>query len=83
MTKDGEERIERRIHWIQIVAGGIIAATVWCAKIQFELVGIEKDMELQKSNRDQMISRIWDKIGTDHDMLIRHDEKLKGVGGNG
>lgn len=78
-----EEKLDRRAHWVQWVATGIIIATGWCCRLEFTVSQLKTDMELQKSNRDQMISRIWDKMGTDHDMLIRHDEKLKGVGGNG
>ena len=69
-----EEQIDRRAHWVQLVIGGIIAATIWCVKLEMTTSSLKSDMEIQKSKRDEMIARIVDKISQDHDQIIR-DEK--------
>jgi hypothetical protein len=66
-----EEKIERRFHWAQWVITGIIIATGWCVRLEFTVSNLKADMENQKHNRDQMISRIWDRMGEDHDALTR------------
>ena len=65
-----EESIDRRAHWVQLAITGIVIATIWCVRLEFTVSGLKTDMENQKKNRDEMISKIWDKIGSDHDRII-------------
>lgn len=71
-----EEKIDRRAHWAQWAITGIVIATGWCCRLEFTVAQLKADMEIQKNSRDQMISRIWDRMGADHDMLLRHDQEL-------
>ena len=76
-----EEKIERRIQWAYWAFCGIVAAVVWCCKLEFTVSGLKADMEQQKKNRDEGIAQIWNRFGSDHDALTRlqqwHDDKEK------
>ena len=66
-----EEKIDRRIHWAYWLVAGVVVATTWCVKMQFELAGMKSEFETQKMRRDDAMSKIWEKIGTDHDTLTK------------
>ena len=76
-----EEKLDRRAHWIQVALMGLIAATVWVCKIQFELAGVEKDMENQKAKRDQSVQEIRDRINSDHDLNIAEQKDIEWLKG--
>ena len=43
-----EERIERRFHWAQVIIGAIIAAVVWCCKLEFSTNSQSEDFKQYK-----------------------------------
>lgn len=72
-----EEGLDRRLHWGQWAITGIVIATAWCVRLEFTVASLKAEMENQKANRDKSIALIWERFGSDHDLLIRHDEDLK------
>ena len=72
-----EEKIDRRAHWVQWAITGIIIATAWCVRLEFTVSNLKSDMETQKRTRDEMISKIWDKIGSDHDAVVRNSTDIE------
>ena len=49
-----EEKIDRRAHWIQIIATGLVAATVFCVTIKLTLTQLEDDFKQYK--KDQKVT---------------------------
>ena len=75
-----EEQLDRRAHWVQWLITGIVVATIWCVRLEFTVAGLKSDMEQQKAARDSSIAQIWQRFGTDHDMLTRLDQWKKDKG---
>ena len=72
-----EEKIDRRAHWAQVIATGLVIATIWCVKIQIELAGVKSDMEIQKARRDEMIARLVEKVSSDHDRIVMQGVEIE------
>lgn len=72
-----EDKIDRRAHWAQIVATGIIIATAWCVKLEMTTSGLKSDMEIQKARRDEMLARMAEKINQDHDRTILNERDIQ------
>lgn len=40
-----EEKIDRRAHWVQWIAGGLIGATVFCVTLKLTVAQLEQDFK--------------------------------------
>lgn len=72
-----EQKIDRRAHWAQLAITGVILATGWCVRLEFTVSSLQKSMEEQKKSRDSEMAQLWNRFGSDHDMLTRLDQKVK------
>jgi hypothetical protein len=69
-----EEQIDRRAHWVQIAGAAIVAVTAWCVKLEMTTTQLKDDMINHIAARDVTISKLWDKLGEDHDKITKLEQ---------
>lgn len=48
-----------------------MAVTAWCVKLEMTTAQLKTDMTNHIAARDVVISKLWDKLGEDHDRITR------------
>lgn len=75
-----EVKLDRRAHWIYWAIGLVVAITSWCVRLQMTQNQQSIDMAAHVAARDAALSKIWDRLGSDHDritLLYKDVEWLK------
>jgi hypothetical protein len=68
-----EEKIDRRAHWIQLLVTGLVAATVWCVKLEMNLSQLETDFKQYKRDMKDTVKE-YDNRLDDLDHRVIHLE---------
>ena len=57
-----------------VVIGAVVTGYL---QMRMTVEELKTDIEIQRSKRDELMTRMNEKINADHDLLIRHDEDLR------
>ena len=75
-----EDKIDRRAHWIQAILVAIVAATVWCVKLEMnsssqadDLKQYKKDMKATFKEMDNSVDDLTHRI-----IVLETESKCKG-----
>lgn len=56
-----------------------MAVTAWCVKLEMTTAQLKVDMVNHIAARDVVISRLWDKLGEDHDKVIKLEKDMEWI----
>lgn len=54
-----------------------MAVTAWCVKLEMTTTQLKTDMATHIAARDVIISKLWDKLGEDHDRINRAEKDIE------
>ena len=73
-----EDKLERRAHWFQLLVTGLVAATVFCVKLQMNLAQLEQDFKEYKLEMKHTMKNYDERLDDLHDCFILDTHKACG-----
>lgn len=72
-----EEKLDRRAHWVQWIAGGVVGATIFCVTIKLTLTQLEQDFKEYKQEMKRTMKELDNRIDDIHDHQLILETQLK------
>lgn len=74
-----QKNIENSLHWIQLLVTGLIAATVFCVKLQIGLTQIEQDFKDYKKDQKQTFKELDNRLDAVSDRMIEDSKDIEWI----